>query len=158
MAPGHSVLGGGVSLVVGGVLGAVALARPLPCTRGHGQGVGLGRVRLAGAPVTRVDQGVDLASGGGLDCVMVVLGEHHSLHARPVHPGSVLEGGGGLDVLGGVVVVGGLGGVRGTAGYELTVLRLVMVVSRDLVKSVRVRRGGGGRPVHSDSKTITTTI
>ena len=99
-----------------------------------------------------MDQGVYLASSGGLDsCVMVVLGDHHRVHARPVHPGSVLEGGA-LDVL---VVVTWLAG----AGHE-AVLRLVMVVTRDLVKSVRVGWGGLGsrhRPVHGDTKTITIT-
>ena len=109
---------------------------------------------LTRAPGAMMDQGVDLTGSGGLDCcVMVVLGDHHRVHTRPVHPGSVLEGGaGGLDVL---VVVTWLAG----AGHE-AVLRLVMVVTRDLVKSVRVGRGGLWSrhwPVHGDTKTITIT-
>ena len=54
-----------------------------------------------------------------------------------------------------LVVVSWLAG----AGHE-AVLRLVMIVTRDLVKSVRVGRGGlRGRhwPIHGDTKTITTT-
>ena len=96
---------------------------------------------------------VDLASSSGLNCgVMMVLRDHHRVHAGPVHGSAVLEGGGGLDVL---VVVSWLA----SRGHE-AVLRLVMIVTCDLVKSVRVGRGslrGRHWPIHGDTKTITIT-
>lgn len=112
-------------------------------------------MRLTRAPGPMMDQGVDLTSGGGLDSVMVVLRDHHRVHARPVHAGPVLEGGGRLQML--LVVV--VSWLASGAGHE-AVLRLVMIVTRDLVKSVRVGRGGLRSrhwPVHGDTKTITVT-
>ena len=112
-------------------------------------------MRLTRAPGSMMDQSVDLTSGGSLDSVMMVLRDHHRVHTRPVHAGAVLEGGSRLQMLL-VVVVSWL--ASGT-GHE-AVLRLVMIVTRDLVKSVRVGRGGLGSrhwPVHGDTKTITIT-
>ena len=102
-----------------------------------------------------MDQCVDLTSSGGLDSVMMVLRYHHRVHARPVHAGAVLEGGSGLQML--LVVV--VSWLTSRAGHE-AVLRLVMIVTRNLVKSVRVGRGGLRSrhwPVHGDTKNITIT-
>ena len=89
LPPGHSVLGGGVSLATGRVLGAVSLTLR---AGSHRQRVGLGRVRLAWPPGTMMDQSVDLASSRGLHRgVVMVLRDHHRVHAGPVHGSAVLE-------------------------------------------------------------------